>query len=164
MARWKKPDDEVKPGTLQMRAWLDTEAGQKHRKRHAEYAKEWRKNNPEKAKASRQRANAKRRYEVLAHYSGGEPKCACCGETELVFLQLDHINDDGAEHRRQIGMAQGNPYQVGKQKQKVQYGGNSLPCWLIKNGFPEGFQVLCANCNWGKRHEKGCPHTWKKEG
>lgn len=66
--------------------------------------------------------------------------CACCGETELAFLCIDHINNDGAEHRRKI-------------KRRVIYR------WLVANGFPPGYQVLCANCNQGKQLNGGvCPH------
>ncbi len=28
--------------------------------------------------------------------------CTCCGETRELFLTLDHINNDGAEHRKQL--------------------------------------------------------------
>jgi hypothetical protein len=38
---------------------------------------------------------------------------------------------------------------------------------LRKNGFPEGFQVLCANCNIGRHINGGiCPHesNRKREG
>lgn len=31
--------------------------------------------------------------------------------------------------------------------------------WIIENNFPEGFQVLCYNCNLGRAHCGGvCPH------
>lgn len=77
------------------------------------------------------------RDEVYAAYGGYE--CACCGETEPMFLQLDHVNNDGAEHRRAIG------------RTNIYY-------WLKQNGFPPGFQVLCANCNYAKAHYGKCPH------
>lgn len=159
MGRWQKPDEEVTDGAKYAREWADTEGGKSYRKQHAEYAKEWRKNNPEKFKASQKRAYEKVRFEALSHYSGGTPICSCCGETQILFLQIDHVNDDGAEHRRLIGMAQG----AGEQKHKVNIGGNGLPYWLKKNNYPEGFQVLCANCNQGKRHPLGCPHNWNDE-
>ena len=67
---------------------------------------------------------------------------SCCGETGFEFLTVDHINNDGNEHRRQIKAAFGI------------YG------WLEKNGFPkDGLQLLCWNCNMGKRANGGtCPH------
>lgn len=78
-------------------------------------------------------------------YNGyGGYKCNCCGETTPEFLNLDHVHDDGAEHRRQAGN---------------RGSGTGLYLWAIKNGFPPILQVLCANCNLGKRLNKGvCPH------
>lgn len=85
-----------------------------------------------------------RRYKlkVFEHYG---MKCSCCGESIYEFLTVDHINNDGAEHRKVIGT-----------------GGTSMYYWLVHNNFPEGFQTLCWNCNCGKRMNTGiCPH--KKE-
>jgi serine/threonine protein phosphatase PrpC len=78
-----------------------------------------------------------RRDIVIQHYGG---KCACCGEKEPRFLTLDHINNNGSEHRRSINRGQFYP-------------------WVIKNGFPNDLQLLCWNCNLGKYHNNGvCPH------
>lgn len=68
--------------------------------------------------------------------------CRCCGNTELERLQIDHVNNDGAEERRKLF--------------GVNYG-ISLLEYLSKNGFPdkERFQVLCAGCNWSKSLNKG---------
>jgi len=46
--------------------------------------------------------NGKLRYEVFSHYCGGEPHCQCpgCKTTFIEFLQLDHVNGDGAAHRK----------------------------------------------------------------
>lgn len=77
---------------------------------------------------------------VLTHYSSGKPECACCGESIVDFLSIDHINNDGAAHRKEIG-------------QSKLYG------WLKKNKYPAGYQVLCMNCNFGKGINGGvCPH------
>ena len=82
---------------------------------------------------------------VFAQYGGY--RCACCGETEKSFLTLDHINNDGAEFRRML---------VGTQ---ARGGGYVTYRWLVLHEFPEGFQVLCANCQHGKRMNGGiCPH------
>lgn len=81
---------------------------------------------------------------VFAAYGGY--KCACCGETEKAFLTIDHIENDGAAHRRSI---------TGKRHSA----GFHTYIWLVKNSFPNGFQVLCMNCNHGKRMNGGiCPH------
>lgn len=65
---------------------------------------------------------------------------ACCGETEPLFLSLDHVNNDGASHRKVIDR-------------------RKLYKWLARNHYPSGFQVLCMNCNHGKFRNGGvCPH------
>ena len=68
---------------------------------------------------------------VVHVYSNGAMECAKCGEDNLIVLQIDHVKDDGYSHRKIVG---GHVYE-----------------WLIRNNFPVGFQVLCANCNWDKR-------------
>ena len=77
----------------------------------------------------------KLREEALAKYGG---VCACCGEFRHEFLALDHINGGGRVHRRAIN--------------------TPLPRWLKKNGWPEGFRVLCHNCNMAKGRYGACPH------
>lgn len=84
------------------------------------------------------------KLEVLTYYSDGKLECVCCGENIYEFLTIDHIEGGGAEHRRSIGG-----------------GGTNFYRWLIKNGFPPGYQVLCYNCNNAKGHFGVCPH--KKE-
>lgn len=79
------------------------------------------------------------KIDVISHYGG---KCACCGESGLVFLCVDHIDGDGAEHRRETKTSTGIKFYR----------------WLIKNKFPRGFQVLCWNCNSAKHILGSCPH------
>lgn len=108
-------------------------------------SRRWYQENPEKARriycdAARRRSE-RLRHQVFAHYSSGEPKCACCKETGFRFLTLDHTNNNGGEHRREVG------------------DGLSTHIWLVRNGFPNGFQVLCWNCQMGKVFNGGiCPH------
>jgi hypothetical protein len=88
---------------------------------------------------------ARRRWrdEVLGHYGG---KCSCCGETEPFFLTIDHIEDNGSQHRRMVGCA-------------------DMWKWLYYNRFPEGFRLLCCNCNAGRYRNGGmCPHESKRLG
>lgn len=134
--------------TAYQREWLKTDKGAEYRKKHNEYVREWRKKNRDKFKATQKRAYEKVRLEALQHYSKKEiPDCACCGENEILFLHIDHINGNGAEHRRLL------------EKELGYYpGGNGLPYWLKKNNYPEGFQILCANCNLAKRVSNICPH------
>ena len=66
-------------------------------------------------------------------------KCVCCGETIIEFLTIDHINGGGTKHRKEVV-------------------GGRLYDWLIKNNFPEGYQILCMNCNMAEGIFGGCPH------
>jgi len=84
----------------------------------------------------------KTRLRVLKHYSGENPSCACCGESEVKFLTLDHTNNDGYKTRSN-----------GKRA-----AGSELCRWIIKNQFPPIFQVLCFNCNCAKGFYEVCPH------
>lgn len=92
-----------------------------------------------KPKASIERAIRQRkklREEILTTYGS---HCVCCGETEPVFLALDHINNDGAAHRAAVK----NIYRDVK-----------------KRGFPKDeFQLLCHNCNMAKHLLGECPHV-----
>lgn len=86
-------------------------------------------------KAAKKRLEIKLR--VLLAYGG---KCACCGESHFEFLTMDHVNNDGAKQRKEIGNA------------------SAIYKWIIANNFPEGFQVLCFNCNFSKSVYGYCPH------
>lgn len=85
------------------------------------------------------------RIEVLSHYSKGILKCACCGEALLEFLCIDHINGDGEKHRKLIGISAGRAFYH----------------WLKNNNYPNGFRVLCHNCNCAKGFYGYCPHERK---
>lgn len=78
--------------------------------------------------------------EVIEAYGG---RCVCCGESEKVFLNIDHINNDGALDRL-----------------KSQLFGTKMYRFLRRNGFPkDNYQLLCCNCNWAKHVCDGeCPH------
>ncbi len=81
---------------------------------------------------------AKSRMLVFDHYGW---KCVCCGEDISEFLSIDHVGGGGAEHRKEIG------------------GTGRIYHWLVKNDFPEGFETVCRNCNWGRYINNGiCPH------
>jgi hypothetical protein len=107
--------------------------------------------NGEKREEIRIQENAQQRLrrlvvrdETFAAYGGY--RCICCGETEPSFMTLDHIDNDGADFRRKIS---------GKRTDA----GFHTYLWLAKNGYPKTVQVLCMNCNFGKRMNNGiCPH------
>ena len=84
------------------------------------------------------------RDQVFEAYGGY--RCVCCGETEPLFLSLDHIENDGGEFRREV---------FGKRTMA----GYHTYRWLLRNNFPPGIQVMCMNCQHGKLMNNGvCPH------
>lgn len=87
------------------------------------------------------RKNDELRDEVYRHYGDC---CSCCGESEKLFLQIDHVNNDGNKQRKEIKVT------------------TQLYRWIIDNNFPDTLQLLCANCNFGKFRNGGiCPHQTK---
>lgn len=74
--------------------------------------------------------------------------CTCCGETQYEFLCIDHINGGGNQHRTLA---------IGDKK----CAGSKMCRWLKTNNYPEGYQVLCHNCNMAKGFYGYCPHTKK---
>lgn len=91
----------------------------------------------------RQRHLAKLRKKCIDHYGG---KCICCGETNEVFLEFDHIENDGSKHKKKHGYAR-------------------LFIWLARNNFPEDYaiQLLCANCHTAKTKLGFCPFHPKSQ-
>jgi len=70
------------------------------------------------------------RAKVLAVYSNGELKCSHCGEDRYDVLDLDHIEGNGNQERKEFKTSR------------------RLFKNLIDNNFPSGYRVLCRNCNW----------------
>jgi len=90
---------------------------------------------PETQRAYKRKWTQENRYKVLLHYCDGNIKCAKCPYTDIRALSIDHINNDGSKHRKQVGH-------------------NYVYRWIIKNNFPSGFQVLCMNCQFIKEYER----------
>lgn len=80
-------------------------------------------------------------------YGGNPPSCACCGETRLEFLTVDHIDGGGGKHKKEINKT-----------------GDGFYNWLITNHFPSGYRVLCYNCNLSLGHLGYCPHEKERQG
>ncbi len=68
--------------------------------------------------------------------------CVCCGLDDERFLTIDHVFNNGNEHRRALG------------------GGNRrIMLEILNRGFPSEYQILCFNCNCAKSTNGGvCPH------
>jgi len=84
------------------------------------------------------------KVKTLIHYSGTNPS-QCANPfgmhkepfTDVDCLTIDHINDDGAKERRLVAKTKN-------------WGGINIYWWLFVRGYPEGYQVLCMNCQFKK--------------
>ena len=114
------------------------------RKNGARYAASPRNRTAEGKEARAMAGRAKRaRLRMEAFNAYGGAKCACCGETLIEGLTIDHIGGDGARHRRET---------------PSQATGRGFYAWLKANEYPRGYQVLCATCNLAKGTDDHCPH------
>lgn len=141
---------------------------EKDKQYHRNYSKRWAAQNPEKMRqyqkdyyvrnrdAVRERKNKQkaqpqsrevreRRYHrskvmVLRKYGGDNPRCVCCGEDKYEFLTIDHI-------------VPGNGYY------RTKATGENLYYILMRETTDRNtYQILCYNCNMGKRTRPDCPH------
>jgi hypothetical protein len=83
------------------------------------------------------------REQILAAYGNA---CECCGETEPLFLEIDHVNGDGQQHRSKVGSVTASYRDI------------------VWREFPTDYRLLCANCNHGRYRNGGvCPHAAARE-
>ena len=80
--------------------------------------------------------------QVMAFYSKQEMRCALCGYSNIDCLTIDHIECNGAARR------------------KISYNIDNAEK-LVKRNFPDGFRILCRNCQWieygkYKKEKKKC--------
>jgi hypothetical protein len=111
---------------------------EKNKEHYHKYSKEYWRNNYDIIKKKIRNYRINLRHEVFQHYSP-ELKCQCCGESHFEFLTLDHIHGNG--HLEQ------------KEHKK------DMILWVKQHNYPEGYQVLCMNCNFSKRtyDKQFCP-------
>lgn len=112
--------------------------------RQREYLRAYRRAHPDKRQRQRDRRAYMRAYHQALHLEAlnayGGPVCARCDSTGR--LQLDHVNGDGAQHRRSLtGSPRGR-------------GAHVFYSALKRLGWPNDppLQVLCAPCNRRKQH------------
>jgi hypothetical protein len=96
-------------------------------------AKQWKISNPERFKIA-VRKNAKANYlasrNTVLTFLGGKCKC---GFSDFRALQIDHKNGGGCAELKSLNW-------------------QNYHTKVLEN--PNDYQILCANCNWIKRHEK----------
>lgn len=102
--------------------------------RRAKIVKKYRDKPSSKKSAAYRARNYSRKYREEAIELLG-CKCTMCGNDDFRVLQFDHINGGGTKDSRT--------------RTKIW---NKEVLDRIRNGY-EGFQLLCANCNWIKKYE-----------
>ena len=118
---------------------------EKNKEKYGEYQKKFQSERYQKNKEQfvQEQLTRTAKYRNIVYGAYGNI-CNCCGETNSMFLTVDHVNNDGSKD---------------KDKNGDRYSGTSLYIRIIKANFPPEFQILCYNCNMGKARNKGvCPH------
>lgn len=146
----------------------DKEYSQTHKEQKAANVKRWRAAHPERHRAivhkynaahpDRVKASRKRYYqsrkevqreeqrkrnidiktEILTHYGHGVLACVRCGFSDIRALSIDHIDGNGSQHRKGLGL---------------KTGGQPFYLWLKKDNYPPEFQTLCMNCQFIRKDE-----------
>lgn len=104
--------------------------------KHAGYNGKYKYANQEKVLAKRREYNARIRQFIVDFFGGS---CMWCGYSDIRALQVDHINSDGAEDRRNGMNSKSAMYKFIRENADLS---------------KQKYQLLCANCNSIKRVEK----------
>lgn len=105
-----------------------------------ESVRRWREANLDVARQMAAELRQQLRIVIFDHYGH---VCACPGCDATKGLTIDHIGGEGMVHRAELFNGR-------------QQAGWHFYAWLVENGFPEGFQVLCRPCNASKRSGTHC--------
>ena len=95
----------------------------------------WHKNHPEAGRVATANYTRKTRLAAIAILGNS---CVRCGFSDSRALQIDHINGGGKKELTKLGGASHNRKVIKS---------------VMNNEYK--YQLLCANCNWIKRCEKG---------
>ena len=100
------------------------------RRRQRESRARWREKNRDRKNESSRLARRKIKAEALDRYG---TTCAVCGIDDIRVLQIDHVENNGNVERAALG--------------GYKQAGHRFYEWLKKQGWPDGYQTLCANHN-----------------
>lgn len=121
------------------RACYRREYKKTHRKQTLESGRAYYRRNKPAFQAKLQLARQRLRVAMIRALGG---KCACCGETEVKFLCLDHIKSGG--------------------RREYENKGGPIAVWrrAIREGLPQDkYRILCWNCNAALGLLGSCPHS-----
>ena len=111
---------------------------EKRREKQQRYAA----NHPDYYPTRNKRQVREMRTEAFTHYGNA---CQCCGESTYEFLCIDHVNGGGNKERKLVNRA-----------------GYGFLLHLKQQGWPDGYQTLCHNCNLAKGFYGACPHQTER--
>jgi hypothetical protein len=136
--QWNKQNREV---------WTDAQRQRETDREKQRYARE--SQSPEWRAQRNAQARLRRftlRKRVVQKYGG---RCVCCGESNSLLLNIDHVNGDG------------------KYERAFDKGGNIYSGFLSRldrEPVSSRYQILCFNCNIGRHMNDGmCPHQGVSE-
>lgn len=100
---------------------------------------------PEVVAEGRRKTKRNRRAEVRAKIlSILGSKCVCCGEDDSDYLEVDHVNEDGAQERA---------------KDRTLFDSFGIYARIKKLLVPtDVYQLLCCNCHGAKSRGLICKH------
>ena len=151
-ARRQTPEYKAQAKKANKKYHARPEVKERERKR---YEKD--RSDPEKLTSAKNERDVNR-LKILKYYSkslsnSNIPCCNCCGENSHVdFLAIDHIRGS-----KQMDLEP----ELKKLNYSSKLRNQNLHRWILKNDFPDGFQILCTNCNFAKGMKKNnnqCPH------
>lgn len=108
---------------------------QDNKEKIAKQTKEYHDNHPDLYRKSARKSMGRlydRRRSAILELLGGT--CNKCGFSDERALQIDHVNGGGRDD-------------------KARFSSTSIYYKHILEVEGKGYQLLCANCNWIKRHE-----------
>ncbi len=113
---------------------------------------EWISKNREKYNRSKHKFRLKVKVTVMAMYAS-PIRCVSCGFNDIDGLTLDHIHDNGADHRKALKLSH----------RGASVSGGRIYEYIYKHGKIDGMQVLCANCNLIKQIKRGRAKTFSND-
>lgn len=90
--------------------------------------KKYRLKNPDVSRNERIKRTDEVRELIIAVYGGC---CRICGEDRGLALVIHHIGGGGNKHRDEINRSSGTAFYE----------------WIKKEGYPEGYELLCGTCH-----------------
>lgn len=107
------------------------------KEKYAQLNKDWIDRNRDRYNKAKSEYRFKLKVAAISHYTNGTMACAICGyNQDIDAMCLDHIANDGAAHRKELGCSG-----------RGTVSGTTIYERLKAKGWMPGLQALCFNCN-----------------